>query len=133
MKKNENETLQIEYPEVRQMKFNNPGYDYLITNDFDLECRIEYKVRDLTRKYDITEYQENHSDVFALRDENKELWFMTNKLYMNLCETHSAWPKHKSKRWQLTLNKFRKNASRDLYEISNLVVREYGSLEEFFA
>ncbi len=132
MKEQENETLQIEYPEVRRMRPGNPGYDYLITNDSDLECRIEFKERIKTRKFDITKYQADHSDIFALRDENKELWFMTNKLYMSLCETHSAWPKHTSKRWQLTLNKFRENASKDLYEVANHVVPEHGSLEEFF-
>ena len=129
MKKHENETLQEEYPEVRQMTFNNKGYDYLLTNISGVECRIEYKERIKTRKFDITEYQADHCDIFALRDENGELWFMTNKLYMSLCEDHSAWHKHKSKMWQLSLNKFRKNASRDLNEVANIIVADYGQLD----
>ena len=32
MKPQENENLQIEYPEVRQMKPGNHGYDYIIVN-----------------------------------------------------------------------------------------------------
>jgi len=128
MKKNENETLQVEYPEVKQMTFNHKGYDYEMYNTYGTLCRIEYKVRIKTRKFDITEYQAGHCDIFALRDENGELWFMLNKLYMSLCVKHSAWPKHQSKRWQVSLNEFRKNASKDLHKIANMVEADYGQL-----
>ena len=94
MKPQENENLQIEYPEVRQMKPGNHGYDYIIVNEHGVELRVEFKERDRTAKYDITKYQADHCDIFALRDNYGELWFMSNKLYMSLCKPHSAWPKH---------------------------------------
>ena len=131
MKPQENENLQIEYPEVRQMKPGNHGYDYIIVNEHGVELRVEFKERDKTAKYDITKYQADHCDIFAMRDNRGELWFMSNKLYMSLCKKHSAWPKHQSKRWELSRNKFRSIASKDLYEIANSITPDYGTLEDF--
>ena len=131
MKADKNETLQEVYPDVKQMKPNNEGYDYLLMNVYGINLRIEFKSRVKTRKFDITAYQADHCDIFALKDENKELWFMTNEMYMSLCEKHSAWPKHKSKRWQLSLNKFRENSSKNLYEVADNFRPKYGTLHEF--
>ena len=60
------ETLQDDYPEVKQMGFNNIGYDYLMTNDNKLEVRIEHKYRSFGIKVDITPAQEEMADVIAL-------------------------------------------------------------------
>ena len=43
MKRNDLERLEEEYPEVKQMTYNNIGYDYLMENSFGVSVKIEYK------------------------------------------------------------------------------------------
>ena len=40
MKADKNETLQEVYPDVKQMKPNNEGYDYLLMNVYGINLRI---------------------------------------------------------------------------------------------
>jgi hypothetical protein len=47
MKRNDLERLEEEFPEVKQMTFNNKGYDYIFESSSGVPVKIEYKCRGL--------------------------------------------------------------------------------------
>lgn len=132
MKCNESEILQEEYPEVKQMTYNNQGYDYLVENDKGLVIKVEYKFRSGGVKVDITPRQEKDADMFTLRTEDDKHFHMSKEKYLQLSKPHSALNSgYKGKSRELTQKKFIDNASTDLYEVANSIKPNYGSLEKF--
>ena len=132
MKCNESEILQEEYPEVKQMTYNNQGYDYLVENDKGLVIKVEYKFRSGGVKVDITPRQEKDADMFTLRTEDDEHFHMSKEKYLELSKPHSALKSgYKGKSRELAQKKFIDNASTDLYEVANSIKPNYGSLEKF--
>ena len=132
MKCNESEILQEEYPEVKQMTYNNHGYDYLVENDEGQLIRLEYKYRSDGVKFDITPRQEKDADMFTLRTEDDEHFHMSKEKYLELSKPHSALKSgYKGKSRELAQKKFIDNASTDLYEVANSIKPNYGSLEKF--
>ena len=65
--RNDWERLHEVYPEVRQMTYNQKGYDHLIENSYGINVRIEEKWRRKGGKYEVTPAQENIADIFTLR------------------------------------------------------------------
>ena len=129
MKRNELEILQEQYPEVKQMTFNNHGWDYLVENNKGQPIRLEYKFRSNGVKFDITPRQEKDADMFTLRTEDDKHFHMSKQKYLILSKPHSAlnsgW---KGKSRELTQKKFIDNASKDLYEVVNSIKPDYGVL-----
>ena len=139
-KRNDWETLHDVYPELKQQPYNNKGYDYLLTNIFDIQVRIEHKYRggygSKAVKYDITQSQYENADVFALTDAYGNNYFMLGDKYRRLAKIHSyaATAKRKgvqSKSHELSHKLFVENATTDLYEVVNKVKHKFGNLGEF--
>ena len=133
-KHNKNETLHKEYPEARQMTPNNVGYDYLMKNTSDIDVRIEHKYRSKGVKVDITPSQETLADVFTLLTYNGIHYHMSSKKYLKLARPHSAlksgW-RGKSK--EVDQKTFIENATTDLYEVTNKIKHDHGTLEDFMS
>ena len=130
------ETLQDDYPEVKQMGFNNIGYDYLMTNDNKLEVRIEHKYRSFGIKVDITPAQEEMADVIALTTQDGKNYFMLGDDYRRNAKPHSYAATAKklgvhSKSLEMTQKDFIENASTNLYEVVNKVKHNFGQLGNF--
>ena len=134
MKRNKFETLQKEYPELKQMTFNNHGFDYLIENHNGLSLKIEHKFRSAGVKVDITPTQESVADIISLKTENNEHFHMAMETYSRISKPHSALSSgYKGKSREVTQKKFIENATKDLYEVANKIKLNYGTLEEFLS
>jgi len=132
MKRNDLETLEEEYPEVKQMTYNNIGYDYLMENSFGMSVKIEYKYRSRNVKYDITSAQVKNADIFTMRNHVGKHYHMLASTYLSLSKPHSAlssgWT---GKERELSQKKFIENATIDLRELSDQVKFKDGNLMEF--
>ena len=116
MKRNDLERLEEEFPEVKQMSFNNKGYDYIFESSSGVPVKIEYKCRGLGVKYDITPSQVDIPDIYTLRIRGqRKHYHMLATTYHSLAKTHSAlasgWP---GKALELSQKKFIKNSTTDL-------------------
>ena len=115
MKRNDLERLQEEYPEAKQMTYNNRGYDYLMDNSVGNPVKIEYKYRSQNVKYDITSAQVKEADIFTLRDHKNKHWHILASRYLEISKPHSAlasgWL---GKERELSQKKFKENATTDL-------------------
>ena len=133
-KRNDNENLHEEYPELRQMTYNNPGYDYIFKNIFGLFVLIEHKYRSKGIKFDITPTQEALADIFSLRTHDDMHYHMSKDNYLKLAKPHSAlasgW-KGKSK--ELAQKTFIENATTDLHEVANKIKHNHATLEDFMS
>ena len=133
MKRNDLERLQEEYPEVKQMSFNNVGFDYLMPSRSGIPAKIEYKCRSLGVKYDITFAQIDIPDIYTLRIKGEdEHYHMLASTYHSLAKTHSAiasgWP---GKALELTQKKFIENSTTDLRVLVEQVENKDGNLMDF--
>ena len=132
MKRNALERLEEEYPEVRQMTYNNIGFDYIIENSYDVPVTIEYKYRSKNVKFDITSAQVKGADIFTLRDYEGNHWHMLASRYLKLSKPHSAlasgWT---GKERELSQKKFIENATTDLRELADKVKFKDGNLMDF--
>ena len=90
MKRNELEKLQEQYPEVKQMTYNNHGWDYLVYNNQGQPIRLEYKFRSSGVKFDITPRQEKDADMYTLRTVDGKHFHMSKQKYLILSKPHSA-------------------------------------------
>ena len=133
MKRNELEILQEEYPEAKQMTFNNKGYDYIMDNSKGMPIKIEYKYRSLNVKYDVTPAQVKSADIFTLRDYKNKHWHMLASLYVEISKPHSAlasgWL---GKERELSQKKFKENATTNLRKLIDDVDFKGTNLEDFF-
>ena len=133
MRRNDLEKLEEEYPEVKQMTFNNVGFDYLMDNSFGIPVTIEYKFRSRGVKYDITSAQVKGADIFTLRTHEDKHYHMLASTYLNLSKPHSAlasgWT---GKERELSQKEFIKNATTDLRGLVEQVKNENGNLMDFF-
>ena len=132
MKRNDLEKLEEEYPEVKQMTFNNIGFDYRMDNSFGTSVTIEYKFRSRGVKYDITSAQIKGADIFTLRTYEDKHYHMLSSTYLNLSKPHSAlasgWT---GKERELSQKKFIENATTDLRGLVEQVKNKNGNLMEF--
>ena len=91
MKRNDLEKLHEEYPEVKQMTFNNVGFDYIFESLRGVPVKIEYKCRGLGVKYDITFAQVDIPDIYTRRIKGEDKHYhMLASTYHSLAKTHSA-------------------------------------------
>ena len=132
MKRNDLERLEEEYPEVKQMTYNNIGYDYLMENSFGVSVKIEYKYRSKNVKYDITSAQVKNADIFTIRNYMGKHYHMLASTYLRLSIPHSA----KASGWigkerELSQKKFIENATTDLRELIDQIKFKDGNLMEF--
>ena len=115
MKRNELEQLQEEYPEVKQMSYNNKGFDFLMDNSVGNPVRIEEKFRSKGVKVDITPAQVQGCDIISLRDHEGKYYHMLTLRYLEISKPHSAlasgWF---GKERELSQKKFKENATTDL-------------------
>ena len=116
MKRNDLERLGEEYPEVKQMTYNNIGYDYIMYSLCGDPVKIEYKCRGLHVKYDITFAQVDIPDIYTLRIKGEDKHYhMLASTYHSLAKTHSAiasgWM---GKTLELSQKKFIENSTTDL-------------------
>ena len=134
MKRNDNENLHKEYPELRQMTYNNKGYDYLVKNVLGFYVKIEHKKRGKNVKYDITPAQEKDADVFSLLTHDGIHYHISKEDYLKLARPHSAlasgWT-GKSK--ELSQKTFIENATTDLNEVVNKIKHNHATLEGFIS
>ena len=132
MKRNDLEILQEEYPEVKQMTFNNVGFDYLMYNSFGVPVKIEYKYRSKNVKYDITSAQTKEAEIFTLRTSEDKHYHMLASTYINLSKPHSAlasgWT---GKERELSQKKFIENSTKDLRILVEQVENKDGNLMDF--
>ena len=135
MKRNDLEKLHLEYPEARQMHFNNKGFDYLMPNKAGQMFKVEYKCRSLGVKYDISPSQVFEPDIFTLRikDTHKH-YHMSSSTYRKISKRHSAidsgWT---GKALELSQKKFIENSTTDLRALVETLEFEGVDLTEFFA
>ena len=116
MKRNELERLEEEFPEVKQMTFNNIGFDYIFESSSGVPVKIEYKCRGLHVKYDITFAQVDIPDIYTLRIKGEDKHYhMLASTYHSLAKTHSAIPSgYMGKALELSQKKFIENSTTDL-------------------
>ena len=148
--RNDWERLQKAYPEVRQMTYNQKGYDHLMENSYGINVRIEEKWRRKGGKYEVTPAQENIADIFTLRtgddiefdrlvefgqlDRARGLFYhMLSEKYDMLKKIHSAWATgHREKSSEVPQKIFIENATTDLWSLVDEVKHDFGTLEDFF-
>ena len=116
MKRNELERLEEEFPEVKQMTYNNIGFDYIMYSSCGFPAKIEYKCRGLGVKYDITFAQVDAPDIYTLRIKGEDKHYhMLASTYHSLAKKHSAlasgWM---GKALELSQKKFIENSTTDL-------------------
>jgi hypothetical protein len=116
MKRNDLERLEEEFPEVKQMTFNNRGYDYIFESSSGVPVKIEYKCRGLGVKYDITPSQVDIPDIYTLRIRGEDKHYhMLASTYHSLAKTHSAIASgHKGKALEVSHKRFIENSTKDL-------------------
>ena len=148
--RNDWERLHEVYPEVRQMTYNQTGYDHLIENRYGIYVRIEEKWRRKGGKYEVTPAQENIADIFTLRTGDdiefdrlikfgqlgraRGLFYhMLAETYYRLKKIHSAWATgHREKSSEVPQKMFIENATTDLHSLIDEVQHDFGTLENFF-
>ena len=132
--RNDWEGLHEVYPEVRQMTYNNKGFDYLMENSQGTDVRIEEKWRRKGGKYEITHAQEKIADIFTLRTYDNQYYHMLADTYHKLKRPHSAlasgWVGKSS---ELPQHMFINNATTDLLSLIDEVTHDFGTLEDFFS
>jgi len=116
MKRNKLERLEEEFPEVKQMTYNNIGHDYIMYSSCGFPAKIEYKCRGKHVKYDITFAQVDIPDIYTLRIKGEDKHYhMLASTYHSLAKTHSAiasgWT---GKALELSQKKFIENSTIDL-------------------
>tara|TARA_Y100000114_G_C11495784_1_gene202002 strand:- start:45 stop:455 length:411 start_codon:yes stop_codon:yes gene_type:complete len=130
--RNNYETLEETYPEVKKMSFMNKGFDYIYVNDKNICIRIEHKYRSKNVKFDITPAQEELADIFALRTHTDRHYFMTKKQYLELSKPHSSlasgW---RGKSREISQKDFIENSTTNLYDIVNSIDNKVINLENF--
>ena len=131
--RNDWEHLHEEYPEARQMTYNNKGFDYIMVNIQGKNVRIEEKYRNKGNKYEITPAQEKIADVFTLRTWDSKYYHMLAETYHKLAKPHSALATgHREKISELPQKDFIKNSTTDLRNLINEDKHDFGTLEDFF-
>ena len=131
--RNDWEHLHEEYPEARQMTYNNKGFDYIMVNIQGKNVRIEEKYRNKGNKYEITPAQEKIADVFTLRTWDSKYYHMLAETYHKLSRPHSALASgHYEKSSELSQKTFIENATKDLRSLIDEVEHNFGTLEDFF-
>jgi len=108
------------------------GYNYIFENQ-NTKYRVQIKIRQSTTKYDIAPSQEDGCDIFGWIDlDNNEISFLSNKEYMDNCELHSFWKnknkRYKGKKWQLSIKKFKELATKNIFDVADNSVLNYGVL-----
>ena len=127
------ERLHEEYPEARQMTYNQKGYDYLMKNKDGINVRIEEKWRRKGGKYEVTPAQEEIADIFTLRTWDDKYYHMLAETYHRLKRPHSALASgHREKSSEVPQKMFIENATIDLRRLVDKVKHDFGTLEEFF-
>lgn len=135
MKRNDLEILQEEYPEVKQMTYNNVGFDYIFESSCGVPVKIEYKCRGKHVKYDITFAQVDIPDIYTLRlrGEDKHCHMLAST-YHSLAKTHSAIASgHMGKALELSQKKFIENSTTDLKALVEQVEFSGINLMDFVA
>lgn len=108
------------------------GYNYIFEYQ-NTKYRVQIKIRQSTTKYDIAPSQEDGCDIFGWIDlDNNEISFLSNKEYMDNCELHSFWKnknkRYKGKKWQLSIKKFKELATKNIFDVADNSVLNYGVL-----
>ncbi len=132
-KRNDWEHLHEEYPEARQMTYNNKGFDYIMVNSKGMNVTIEEKWRKKHGKYETTSAQDKLADIFTLLTWDGKYYHMLAKTYLKLSTPHSALASgHYEKSRQLSQKSFIQNATTDLRSLIDEVEHDFGTLEDFF-
>ena len=127
------ERLHEEYPEARQMTYNQKGYDYLMKNKYGIYVRIEEKWRRKGGKYEVTPAQEEIADIFTLRTWDDKYYHMLAETYHRLKRPHSALASgHREKSSEVPQKMFIENATIDLRSLVDEVKHNFGTLSENF-
>ena len=131
--RNDWERLHEIYPEARQMRYNNKGYDYIMENCRGTNVRIEEKWRRKHGKYETTLAQEKIADIFTLMTWDDKDYHMLAETYHKLKRVHSAWASgHREKSSELSQKSFIEHSTRDLRSLIDEVKHDFGTLENFF-
>jgi len=135
-KRNDWERLNEEYPELKQMPFNNHGFDWIFENSWGHPVKIEEKYRSIGVKFDITPTQADPrlgADIFVLRDEFDIFYCMLRETYIQISKPHSAlasgW---EGKILEASQSEFIDNSTLDLRSLAEEVEHSFGTLEALF-
>jgi len=127
------ERLNEVYPEAKQMSYNNKGFDWIMTNVYGINVRIEEKWRRKYGKYEVTPAQEKIADIFTLMTWDDKDYHMLAETYHKFKKVHSAWASgHREKSSELSQKSFIEHSTRDLRSLIDEVEHNFGTLEEFF-
>ena len=127
------ERLNEVYPEACQMGYNNKGFDWLMTNVYGTNVKIEEKWRRKHGKYETTPAQEKIADIFTLRTWDDKYYHMLAETYHRKKKIHSAWASgHREKSSELSQKSFIEHSTRDLRSLIDDVKHDFGTLENFF-
>ena len=130
LKELKDKIIKERFPDIKSV--SAIGYNYIFENQ-NTKYRVQIKIRQSTTKYDIAPSQEDGCDIFGWIDlDNNEISFLSNKEYMDNCELHSFWKnknkRYKGKKWQLSIKKFKELATKNIFDVADNSVLNYGVL-----
>jgi len=127
LKKIKDEIMRKRFPDIKSVKAT--GYNYIF-EDKNKIIRLQMKIRQNVKKYDIAPSQEDNCDIFGWIDiDNNEILFLSNEMYMENCEVHSLWKRgYKGKSKQLSIKKFKELATKNIFDVVDNYTLNYGVL-----